>query len=192
MRLVIASLAALCVSTAAMAQERGPHSGAEGAGSHSWTEGAGSLSLDAMTTPGRHFGLGYYITDGLSVRPSLGASFGQYGTEFNLGADVRYEVLPGHWLSPYATASFNYMRIPSLVQLAYDGSVLPSSDPNVARYGAGAGLRARLKHRLSVVGEGRVMNSALRDISVGSMYGQQSLQDGAHFEAALGLSYGFH
>jgi hypothetical protein len=170
MRLVIASLAALCVSTAATAQERG------------------SLSLDAMTTPGRHFGVGYYITDGLSVRPSLGGSFGQYGTEFNLGADVRYEVLPGHWLSPYATASFNYMRIPSLVQLAYGGSALASADPNVARYGAGAGLRARLKHRLSVVGEGRVMNSALRDIS----YGQQSLQDGAHFEAALGLSYGFH
>ena len=47
----------------------------------------GSLTLDAMTTPGRHIGFAYYVTDRLSVRPSLGVGYSaQYGTEINLGA----------------------------------------------------------------------------------------------------------
>lgn len=175
MRLFVTSLALLGLSGAAMAQERG------------------SLALDAMTTPGRHFGVGYYLTDGLSLRPSLGAGYSaQYGTTFNLGADLRWELLPGSRLSPYFTAGFNYLRDPSLVQYYSSGSPLLAANPNVARYGAGLGLRTRLKYRLSLVGEGRVMNSALRDVSANGFYGQQSLQAGAHFEAALGLSYAFN
>jgi hypothetical protein len=175
MRFFAASLALLSLSAPAMAQERG------------------SLALDAMTMPGRHFGVGYYITDGLSLRPSLGAGYSaQYGTTFNLGADLRWELLPGSRFSPYFTAGFNYLRDPSLVQYDSSGSPLLATNPNVARYGAGLGLRTRLKYRLSLVGEGRVMNSAFRDVPANGFYGQQSLRAGAHFEAALGLSYAFN
>jgi len=172
MRLLAASLALLGLSSGAMAQDRG------------------SLAFDLMTTPGRHVGVGYYITDGLSLRPSLGVAFSsQYGTEFNLGTDLRWEFLTSRRLSPYATAGFSYMRNPFLVQYDSSGSLLPSAGSNIARYGAGVGLRARLKYHLSVVGEGRVMNSELRDVPGG--YGQ-TVRNGAHFEAALGVSYAFN
>ncbi len=159
MRLFATSLALLSLSATAMAQ------------------GRGSLTLDAMTTPGRHFGFAYYITDRLSLRPSLGVGYSaQYGTEINLGSDVRFELRPGGRVSPYLTGSFNYLRSPALVQ--YDASGLPqlSADPNVARYGAGLGFRTQLKYRLALIGEGRVMSSAFRDATGGAFYGQQGLQ----------------
>ena len=175
MRAFLTLVAFLTLSIPAMAQERG------------------SFTLDAMTTPGRHFGAGYYITDGLSIRPSLGADYsGDYGMTFNLGADVRWELLTGSRFSPYLAASFNYLRSPYLV--AYDpaGSSFQATESNVARYGAGAGIRARLKYRLSLFGEGRVMNSALEDVPGHVLSSQQYVRDGAHFEAALGLSYAFN
>jgi hypothetical protein len=168
-RLIAASIVLVSLSAPAIAQEQG------------------SMVLDAMTTPGRHFGIGYYFTDRLSVRPSLGIAFsGQYGTTFNLGGDMRFDLLPGRRVSPYLTAGFNYVRDPYLVQYDPTGSSLGTLS-NVARFGAGAGFRARIKYGLSLVGEGRIMNSELRE---GSGYrGQQSVQGGAHFEAAVGISY---
>ena len=164
------SLALLCLAAPAMAQ------------------GKGSFALDAMTTPGRHFGVGYYLSDGLSLRPSLGASYsGAYGASFNLGTGLRWELLPGHRLSPYVTGGFNYSRNPSLVQYDSSGSLLTDASPNVARYGAGLGLRARLRSKLAFVAEGLVMNSALHDAAGFSRL--QTLQPGTHFEAAVGLSY---
>jgi hypothetical protein len=177
-RLFAASVVLVSLSAPAIAQERG------------------SVFLDAMTTPGRHFGIGYYVTDRLSVRPSLGLAFsGQYGTTFNLGADTRFDLLPGSRFNPYLTAGFNYVRDPYLV--TYDptgsgsGSALGGSS-NVARYGAGVGFRTRIKYGLALVGEGRLMNSELRDVTGGLAYGQQSVQNGAHFEAAVGISYAFN
>jgi opacity protein-like surface antigen len=149
----------------------------------------GSVVLDAMTTPGRHVGVGFYITDGLSLRPSLGFGYdGQFGTTFNLGADLRWEVRAGNRVSPYLTAGFNYVRSPYVVQ--YDSGGSPTFDSNVARYGAGLGLRTRIKYGLSAVAEGRVMNSELRSLS--GSYGQQGVQSGAHFQGILGLSYAFN
>src|SRR5262249_57235787 len=96
--------------------------------------------LAERTTRGRHFGCGYYITDKLSLRPSLGASFGgPYGTEFNFGTDLRYEFLQYSRVTPYAAASFNYMRTPGLVQVDPSGMPIAGARPNVARYGAGLG-----------------------------------------------------
>lgn len=174
MRVLLTSLTLLALSGSALAQERG------------------SFSLDAMTTPGRHFGAGYYVTDGLSLRPSLGASYSDYyGMSFDLGADLRWELLTERRFSPYMTASFNYLRSPYVAAYEPGGSLFQGSDSNVTRYGAGAGLRARLNHHLSLYGEGRVMNSALEDAPGHALSGQQVVRDGAHFEAALGLSYFF-
>jgi opacity protein-like surface antigen len=171
LRLFATVLALLGVSASVTAQERG------------------SVVLDAMTTQGRHFGIGFYVTDGLSLRPSLGFGYdGQYGTTFNLGADLRWELRTGNRVSPYLTAGFNYVRSPYVVQ--YDSSGSPTFDSNVARYGAGLGLRTRIKYGLSAVAEGRVMNSELRSLS--GSYGQQGVQSGAHFEGILGLSYAFN
>lgn len=174
MRLLAASVVLVGLAAPVLAQERG------------------SVVLDAMTTPGRHFGLGYYVTDRLSLRPSLGIAFsGQYGTTFNLGADSRFDLMPSSRLSPYLTAGFNLIRDPYLVPYEATGSALGETT-TAARYGAGAGFRAHVKYGLSLFGEGRVMNSQLRDAPSGAFYGQQALQNRAHFEAAVGLSYAFN
>jgi hypothetical protein len=173
MRLALPTLALLVVSAPAMAQEQG------------------SFVLDAMTRPGRHFGVGYYVTDGLSIRPSLGLGYAQgYGTSFNLGVDLRWELMPEHRVSPYATGGINYFREPYLQQVDATGAPLTTASQDVTRYGAGLGVRARLKYNLSLVAEGVVMNSALQDVP--GSYGLQTLQSGAHFEGAIGVSYAFH
>jgi hypothetical protein len=170
-RLVATSVVLLGLSVSALAQEQG------------------SFALDAMTTQGRHFGAGYYITDALSVRPSLGVGYAdQYGMTFNLGADARYEFLTGSRVSPYLAAGISYVRSPYLVQYDSAASSLGSSS-NVARYGAGLGIRTRLAYGLALVAEGRLMNSELGYVSGGRYYGQQAVRDGAHFEAAVGISY---
>lgn len=148
----------------------------------------GSFALDAMTTPGRHFGAGYYITEGLSLRPSLGFGWsGGYGTIFNLGADVRYEFLTERRLSPYLAGSYNYMRSPYLT----DSLVAPvaNESSNVSRWGGGGGLRARINDRFSVFADGRVMNSQVSDGSLTALGPQQFVDYGAHFEGALGVTF---
>ncbi|HEY6552085.1 MAG TPA: hypothetical protein VI669_01950 [Vicinamibacteria bacterium] len=171
MRVLAASVVLVGLSAPAIAQERG------------------SVVVDAMTTPGRHFGIGYYVTDRLSIRPSLGIGHSQQlGTTFNFGADTRFELLPDRRFSPYLTAGFNYVRDPYLVPYDPTGASLGRLT-NVARYGGGAGFRTRIKYGLSLVGEGRVMNSELRDGSGAFYQGQQSVRSGAHFQAAVGLSY---
>jgi hypothetical protein len=170
-RLVATSFVLLGLAAPAMAQQ------------------AGSFALDAMTTQGRHFGAGYYITNGLSVRPSLGFGYsGQFGTTLNLGADARWEVLTGSRVSPYIGASYNFLRSPYLTQVTARGT----ETSNVSRYGAGVGVRTRILRRLSAVAEARVLNSALRTASGTGAYGQQFVDPGAHVEAALGLSYVFN
>jgi hypothetical protein len=170
MRTLAASLLFLGVAWPAAAQQRG------------------SFALDAMTTPGRHFGAGFYVTDGLSVRPSLGFGYAQgYGSTFNLGADVRYEFLTENRVSPYVAGSYNYLRSPYLT--ASLGSVVSSDPSNVARWGGGGGVRARINNRFSVFADGRVMNSQVRN-APGSLLGQrQFVETGAHFEGALGLTF---
>lgn len=167
MRLFAASVVLLGLTTPVFAEEQG------------------LVFLDAMTTPGRHFGIGYYFTDRLSIRPSLGIGFsGQYGTTFNLGGDARFDLLPGRRVSPYLTAGFNYIRDQYL--LTYDSRGVTTGEPsNVMRFGGGAGFRAPIKFGLSLMGEARVMNSEVRD----TPGGYQTIQSGAHFEAAVGISY---
>ena len=173
-RTLAAPLALLCLSTAAGAQDRG------------------TVAVDLMTTPGRHVGFGYSLTHRLSLRPSVGVAYSpNYGTSFNVGTDLRWELLPASRVSPYVTASFNYLRDPGIVQYDTRGVFRPDASPNLARYGAGLGLHAHVSRRVSLVAEGRLMNSELRELSDG-YYNQQHIKAGAHFEGALGLSYTFN
>jgi hypothetical protein len=172
MRLLAASFGLLCLAAPAMAQEKG------------------SFALDAMTTSGRHFGLGYYVADGLSVRPSLGVGYADgYGMSFNLGASLRWELMPHSRVSPYATASFNYLRDPYLVPYDPNGLTLTNTTSDVTRYGGGLGVRAQLMYKLSLVAEGLVMNSAFHDAVIPGVGSVQTVQPGAHFEGAIGISY---
>ena len=148
----------------------------------------GAFALDAMTTPGRHFGAGYYITDALSLRPSLGFGWSEgFGSIFNLGVDARYEFLTDRRLSPYLAGSYNYIRSPYLTDSLV--GVVTNDPSNVSRWGGGGGLRARLNDRFAVFADGRVMNSQVGQ-GPGTALGPQQLVDyGAHFEGALGLTF---
>jgi hypothetical protein len=147
----------------------------------------GSFALDAMTTPGRHFGAGYYVTDGLSLRPSLGLGIAQgYGTTFNLGADLRYEFLRERRVSPYVAGSYNFLRSPYLTESV--GGVVRNDPASLARWGGGGGLRGRITDRVSLFADGRVMNSQIRNAPGSGLGSQRVLETGAHFEGALGLT----
>jgi hypothetical protein len=62
----------------------------------------------------------------------------QLWATFNLGADLRFELLPGHRLSPYLAGGINYMRSPYLVA---DKTATPS------RPGCRAARRYRTRAR---------------------------------------------
>jgi hypothetical protein len=138
----------------------------------------GAFAFDAMTTPGRHFGAGYYFTNALSLRPSLGFGWSQaYGTSFNLGTDLRYEFLTQNRVSPYLAGSYNFLRSPYLTQSV--SGVVRSDPSTIARWGGGGGLRARLNDRFSVFADGP-----------GTLLGATRVAEtGAHFEGALGLTF---
>src|SRR5262245_10534090 len=121
LRLAPTSLVLLCLASPVLAQDQG------------------SFALDAMTTPGRHFGAGYYVTDGFSLRPSLGLGYAQdYGFTYNLGVDTRYEFLTANRVSPYVAAGISYLRSPYVVQYDASGGGF-GTDSGIARYGAGVG-----------------------------------------------------
>jgi hypothetical protein len=175
MRLAIASFAVLACAGPALAQEFGP----------------GSVTVDATTAYGRTFGAGFYVSNHLSLRPSLtGGHNAIDGTYFNLGSEVRWDFPNQSRFTPYTAASFNYMRSPSVSSYLPSGLALLSERSDVMRYGGGVGVRTRINDRLSVIADGRMMNSAIRDVSaVGAFGTQRAVEDGLHFEGALGLSF---
>jgi hypothetical protein len=152
---------------------------------------SGSVALDATTAYGRTFGAGFYVSDHLSVRPSLGFAYsGVEGSVFNLGGEVRWDFHNASRFTPYTAASYNYMRSPYLTGFDPSGLAVLSERSNVSRYGAGLGVRTRITDRLSVIADGRMMNSAVRDVAgSGALYRQRALERGAHFEGALGVSF---
>jgi hypothetical protein len=173
MRLAIASLAVLGLAAPVVAQQ------------------SGSVALDATTAYGRTFGAGFYVSDHVSLRPSLGFGYsGSEGAFFNLGSEVRWDFHNASRFTPYTAASFNYMRTPYLSGYDPSGMALLSDRASIARYGAGLGVRTRISDRLSVIADGRMMNSAVRDVTgAGTLYRQRAVDRGAHFEGALGLSF---
>ena len=175
MRLAIASFAVLACAGPALAQDFGP----------------GSVTVDATTAYGRTFGAGIYVSDHLSLRPTLGFDYWRTaGTYFNVGSEVRWDFHNRSRFTPYTAASVNYMRSPSVSSYLPSGLVLLTERSNVMRYGGGVGVRTRISDRLSVIADGRMMNSEVRDVAaVGAFAPQRAVADGLHFEGALGLSF---
>ena len=84
MRLAIASLAVLGLAAPVFAQQ------------------SGSVALDATTAYGRTFGAGFYVSDHLSLRPSLGFGYsGNSGAVFNVGSEVRWDFHNQSRFTPY-------------------------------------------------------------------------------------------
>jgi hypothetical protein len=90
-------------------------------------------------------------------------------------------------ISPYLAASYNYMRSPYLTTSI--AGAIANETSNVSRFGGGGGVRARINDRLSLFADGRVMNSEIRDATGSSLGGARVVEDGAHFEGALGLTF---
>jgi Autotransporter beta-domain len=158
----------------------------------------GSFALDAMVAPTTGFGFGYYLTDGLSLRPWLGLGYANEGFFANVGAQLQYEFGTGSMVSPYLSASGLYSHSPqaTYVQPGRPGS--PTSQQlgysaDGAQFGAGAGLRFRVARSFSLFAEGRALYSTYSNGTLEQQgWGTFNTGDHTRAEFVLGLSYLFH
>jgi hypothetical protein len=158
----------------------------------------GSFAIDAMVAPTTGFGFGYYLTDGLSLRPWLGLGYSGTGFFANVGAQLQYEFGARNTVSPYVSASGQYAHSPVP---AYVGSTAPGGptgqvqgyQADGAQFGAGAGLRYRVAQSFSLFAEGRALYTTYSTSGL-SQQGWGSFDMGNHTrgEFVLGLSYLFH
>ena len=108
MRRSLLPVLVLSLASPAFTQDPGPTPDARPT-TASPTGQKGTISIDAMTTPGRHFGMGFYVTDHLSLRPTLGFGYSDFsGMLVNVGADLRYDFTPDRDWSLYALGSVFY------------------------------------------------------------------------------------
>ncbi len=153
----------------------------------------GTIALDVMTTPGRHFGLGFYVTDHLSLRPTLGIGYSDYSGVFvNAGADLRYDFSPDRDWSLYALGSLYYQGgqdaySPTRSGQGYDSNLSYTSYDGVY-YGAGLGVRRRVGERFAVMLDGRYFHTAASQTS-SSSFGQFRIDGQDSIVASLGLSF---
>ena len=161
-----------------------------------------------MVAPTTGFGFGYYLTDGLSLRPWLGLGYSGYGGFFaNVGAQLQYEFGTRWKASPYISASGMYSHSPSPVY--YQGGSPPANgqyqsgyQTDSGQFGVGAGLRYRIGSSFSLFAEGRALYTTY-STSFGYANGQNGtypqqgwgsfdMGDHTRGEFVLGLSYLFH
>ena len=128
----------------------------------------GSFAIDAMVAPTTGFGFGYYVTDGLSLRPWLGLGYSDYGGFFaNVGAQLQYEFGRGP-VSPYLSGSAMYSHGGSGTYYAQPGRPGdPTAQPvgyssRRGEFGAGAGVRFRVARSFSFFAEGRAIYTTYR------------------------------
>jgi hypothetical protein len=156
---------------------------------------SGALAIDTMVAPTMGFGLGYYVTDGLSLRPWVGLGYSSYGFYANLGAQVRYEFGAGSTVAPFLSASALYSHTPSAAiaepgtggasrQVVYQG--------DGAQFGAGAGLRFQLSRSFSLFGEGRVLYATYPISALEQGWSSFDMGDRTRGELVFGLTYLMH
>lgn len=155
----------------------------------------GAVALDALFAPTSGLGFGYYVTDGLSLRPWLGLGYSDYqGFYADVGAQLRYELATGWTVSPYLSASAQYShseaaaiaepgrpRAPGAEQVVLQGSG--------GRFGAGAGLRFRVTRDVSLIAEGRVLYASYPIGELRRGWSSFDISDRSYGEVVLGVSY---
>ena len=160
-----------------------------GFASPSLAQHKGAVVLDAMTTPGRHFGLGYYVSDRISLRPSLGLSYAaQNGMFVDVGTDLRFELQPDNAWTLYGTTSAYYRNGRSQLS-SRAGSQTARADQQGVHYGAGAGLLRRVNDRLALFLDGRYVRSGQASTGTQTSFGQFRLDPQSQLVASLGLSF---
>jgi hypothetical protein len=177
----------LAVASTASAQ-MGPGSG---------PSNQGSFAIDAMVAPTTGFGFGYYLTDGLSLRPWLGLGYSGSGFFANVGAQLQYEFGTNWKVSPYVSASGQYSHSPAAGYLQTTRSGSPTGQligyqADGGQAGAGAGLRYRVARSFSLFAEGRVLYTTYATGTYGQQgWGSFNMGDHTRGEFVLGLSYLF-
>ena len=156
----------------------------------------GAFGLDAMVAPTTSFGFGYYITDGLSLRPWLGLGYSDYSGFFaNTGAQLRYEFMARERFAPYlsATAQYSHYGNSSSLSTFRPGSTAYQTLPgDLGQLGAGAGLRCRVSDSVALFGEGRFMYATAPLGTASYGWSSVSVNDRSHVDAILGLTYLLH
>ena len=194
MRRSLLPLLALSLSVSAFAQDPDPYAGDARPVTVAPTGQKGTISIDAMTTPGRHFGMGFYVTDHLSIRPAIGIGYSDFsGVIVNVGTDLRYDFSPDRDWSLYAMGSVFYQGGNNAVYapVAAPGTSYPSyasaSSYDGFYYGAGVGVRRRVTDRFAVMLDGRYLHTA--NTVTGSSFGQYNIDGQNSVVASLGVSF---
>jgi hypothetical protein len=171
MRLLTLSLVLSSLATGALAEEK-----------------KGSWAVDLEATPSQRLGFAYYVSDKLSLRPSLGGGYSSLNGRFaNLGLDFRFELQPRQKVTPYATLSAIYLHHRSSSDPG--ARTVTLRDPHAARLGAGFGMRVRLTDRLGVFAEGRVTRMAFDDLVGTTTRGPVHLEAPNQFEHGVGFTF---
>lgn len=151
----------------------------------------GTFTVDAMTTPGRHMGFGFYLSNRVSIRPMLGLGYSELGGAFfNVGADLRVETRPSNAWSVYGVATGSYRSGRDVGYGARSGQDFYTQQQG-GQYGAGVGVRRRVHDRLMVVLDTRYLRSSAPNLSATrfSSFGQMRLDGRNQLVASLGLSF---
>jgi hypothetical protein len=154
----------------------------------------GAFAVDAMIAPTTGFGLAYYVTDGLSLRPWLGLGYSSYQGFFaNVGAQLRYEVASGWTVSPYlsASAQYSHSEAAAIVEPGATGGSQLALQGSGGRFGAGAGLRFRVTSDVSLFGEGRLLHTTYPIGELRRGWSTFDVDERTYGEIVLGVSYLF-
>jgi hypothetical protein len=157
----------------------------------------GTVAVNLMSAPG-HFGVGFYVTDHLSLMPVLGIGYSDFsGVTYNAGADLRYDFSPDRDWSFYALGSAFYQggqdgTYYSTPRATGRGAGAPVGYTSGGGYdgfyyGAGLGVRRRVTDRLAFMLDGRYLHTATTQ--VGSSFGQIRIDGQNSVVASLGLSF---
>lgn len=155
----------------------------------------GGIALDALVAPTTGLGFGYYVTDGLSLRPWLGIGYSDYqGLYADVGAQLRYELATGWTVSPYLSASALYSHREAAA-IAEPARPRARSDQELVlqgsggRFGTGAGLRIRVTREVSLIAEGRVIYASYPIGELRRGWSSFEIGDRSYGEVVLGVSY---
>jgi hypothetical protein len=161
------------------------------------TSNRGAFAVDAMFAPTAGLGLGYYVTDGLSLRPWLGLGYSSHQGFFaNVGGQLCYELGSGWTVSPFLSVSAQYSHsdAAALAQPARggtSGSPRPVTQGSGAQLGAGAGLRLRVSSDISLFGEGRLVHTTYPIGELRRGWTTFGVGERSYGQIVLGVSYLF-